>query len=115
MLRDGDLLDFDDDLDIYQRDLKRLQGIVPELRAAGFRLAEVGRKSNFMCFIRKGEKVDVDVANPDCGTQCAKKDLAVDQLDNITVRGRDYQVVTETYFQLWYGPDWRTPKAKWHL
>lgn len=119
LTRGGDLLDWDDDVDIGApySEHKKIQDAIPDLRAAGFRLAEVGRDNKFMCFLRKGEKIDLDITTPGCTSirdECLIEDMVIDEMTTIDVRGLRYNIVTEKFLESYYGKDWRTPRqSKW--
>ncbi len=116
IVRGGDLLDWDDDLDIGipHQDMEKLVAAVPQIKAAGFVLAEVQRDGRFMCFLRGGEKVDIDISKPGCfaiSDGCKLEDVVEVELDTVNVRGRHYYVLTQKRLAEMYGADWRTPKT----
>lgn len=119
LIRGGDLLDWDDDVDIGApySELEKIQDAIPDLRAAGFRLTEVGRDNKFMAFLRRGEKIDLDITTPGCTSlrdECIIEDVVMDELTTIDVRGLRYNIVTEKFLESYYGKDWRTPRqSKW--
>jgi hypothetical protein len=123
-IRDGAIIEWDDDLDFGMFESQRkkfIEEVMPDLRMKGFYVLMVNNDSHFFGFAKDGELVDVDIVTRGgkcvaCKTkaaQCKTCDSMFPYLGGIHViefLGRDFSVPGEDYLEYLYGPDWNVPK-----
>jgi len=122
LYRDGDLIDWDDDIDIaleekeYNQFLKK---IIPELVNRGYYLLYPyypGIKIHFLSFYKNGQLIDVE--NIKKGKKCVSKsgeicDKLLPHIQKLTEkqwRGRNFPVPEESYYVYLYGKNWKVPR-----
>ena len=116
--RDGDFIDWDDDLDIGIRaeDKNLFLNLLP---AKGFVLCEVSLNNSFYSYLYKNEKLDVDVTgrNLQCransnklnGAPCEELLPHLQSFDKLEIMGKVYNLPRTSYLELLYGKQWQTP------
>lgn len=119
--REKNLIEWDDDVDItvdFGMHFEMfLNTTFRELCRAGFIHVLNSKKFPLLCFIRKGEKVDISFfseALPKCSEgNMPGKDLAPLVSNIETVRctnGYSYPIpIDDDYYKALYGPNWKTP------
>ena len=115
--RGYDFIDWDDDVDIgiWDSDYSKLLSAMPILKQEGFSLVEARSDDTFFSFIRRGEKIDIDVTGK--GRVCTANwenscDLLLPELqkfNKVYIRGLEYNIPGDGYLRALYG-DWKIPK-----
>jgi hypothetical protein len=120
--RSGDLIDWDDDVDIAMEEDQYnifLEKCIPELVNRGYYLLYEyipGIKINLLAFLKNGELIDVE--NVKKGKKCISKvgelcDELLPHIQKLTEkpwRGRMFPVPEESYYAYLYGKNWRVPR-----
>jgi hypothetical protein len=120
--RSGDLIDWDDDIDIALEEVeynKFLEKCVPELVNSGYYLLYEyipAIKRQLLAFVKNGQIIDVE--NVNVGKKCISKigglcDELLPHIQKLTEkewRGRKFPVPKESYYVYLYGKDWRIPR-----
>ena len=120
--RSGDLIDWDDDVDIAMEEAeynKFLEKCVPELVNRGYYLLYEyipAIKRQLLAFVKNGQIIDVE--NVKNGKKCISKvgglcEELLPHIQKLTVkkwRGREFPVPEESYYIYLYGKDWRIPR-----
>lgn len=123
-IRDGALIEWDDDVDTGMMESQRERFIKfarPELLRRGFHAVVVHNGGYFFGFIKDGEMIDVDIVRRGgrcvaCKTKnarCITCDELIPHLQgihSIEFLGRDFFVPGEDYLEYLYGHDWNVPK-----
>lgn len=121
--RDQMILPWDDDLDIsFKYEYKeKFMKILPVIIENGFVLSWVTNDSNFLGFVRKNEKIDIDIVQKDgsCNAAITKNAKYTNKCNDILpylkgmrkikVFGKDFNVPGDDYLEFLYG-DWKTPQ-----
>lgn len=114
--RDNDFIDWDDDLDIgiFSEDQEKFFNIINDFKLHGFECASCNIKPMPCMFIRKGEKVDVDITGKDhfCSSVTDYCENILDYLtsfNKIMIEGKEYNIPTDDYYVKLYGDNWRVP------
>lgn len=122
LYRDGDLIDWDDDVDIameheeYNRFIKKC---LPEMISKGYySLNQMSNilNHNFLTLLKNGHLIDFE--NVKKGEKCTSKmgklcDELLPHIQKLTQkewRGRKFPVPEESYYVYLYGKDWRIPR-----
>ena len=122
LYRDGDLIDWDDDIDIameheeYNRFIKKC---LPELISKGYySLNQISNilNHNFLTLLKNGHLLDIE--NVKKGIKCASKidklcDELLPHIQKLTKkpwRGRMFPVPEESYYVYLYGKNWNIPR-----
>ena len=123
-VRDNSIIPWDDDLDIsfyYSEYYRFIKLALPDLLNNDFILSTVGQQGTFIAFIRKGEKIDVDIVKPDgkCianrtkntnySTDCNELIKYLGNMRNIEFLGTTFKVPGDDYFEYLYSSTWKTP------
>jgi len=122
LYRNGDLIDWDDDIDIGMEDKeydKFIEKCVPELVNRGYYLIYnyiPAINSHLLSFLKNGQIIDIE--NVKIGKKCISKlgklcDELFPHIKKLTKkewRGRKFPVPEESYYVYLYGKDWRIPK-----
>jgi hypothetical protein len=120
--RSGDLIDWDDDVDIAMEEDQYnifLEKCIPELVNRGYYLLYEyipGIKIHLLAFLKNGELIDVE--NVKKGKKCISKvgelcDELLPHIQKLTEkpwRGRMFPVPEESYYAYLYGKNWRIPR-----
>ena len=120
--RNGDLIDWDDDIDIAMEEEqynKFLEKCIPELVNKGYYLLYKyipTIKRQLLSFLKDGELIDIE--NVKTGKRCISKngelcDELLPHIQKLTYkefRRRKFPVPEESYYVYLYGKDWRIPK-----
>ena len=122
LYRSGDLIDWDDDVDIameeeqYNRFLKKC---LPELVNRGYYLLysyAYNIKKELLAFLKNGQLIDVEniKINEKCiskmGKSCNELLPHIQKLTKKEWRGRMFPVPEESYYVYLYGKNWRIPR-----
>jgi len=122
LYRDGDLIDWDDDVDIameheeYNRFIKKC---LPEMISKGYySLNQMSRilNHNFLTLLKNGHLIDFE--NVKKGEKCTSKigklcDELLPHIQKLTEkpwRGRMFPVPEERYYVYLYGKNWKIPR-----
>ena len=123
LYRDGDLIDWDDDIDIamdeeqYNKFIKKC---LPELISKGYYSLYhhfiYSLNHNLLSFLKNGQLIDIE--NVKKGNKCISKlgklcDELLPHIQKLTEkpwRGRMFPVPEESYYAYLYGKDWRIPR-----
>jgi hypothetical protein len=119
LYRDGDLIDWDDDVDIAMEEdqyNKFVKKCLPELVNKNYYLLHAGQILQLLSFVKNGQLIDVD--NVKKGQKCISKyyqmcDELLPHIQKITEkewRGRKFPVPEESYYVYLYGKNWRIPR-----
>jgi hypothetical protein len=123
LYRSGDLIDWDDDIDIAMEESqynKFIEKCLPELVSKEYYLLYYhflySLNQNFLSLLKNGQIIDFE--NVKKGKKCISKhgklcDELFPHIKKITEkewRGRKFPVPEESYYVYLYGKDWRTPK-----
>jgi hypothetical protein len=123
LYRDGDLIDWDDDIDIGMEELqynKFVEKCYPELISKGYYLLNhhflYSLNHNFLSLLKNGHLIDFE--NVKKGKKCTSKwgklcDELLPHIQKITYkewRGQKFPVPEESYYVYLYGKDWNIPK-----
>jgi len=120
--RSGDLIDWDDDVDIGMEEFqynKFVEKCIPELVNRGYYLIYnyiPAINEHLLSFLKNGQLIDIE--NVKVGKKCISKmgklcDELFPHIKKLTEkewRGRKFPVPEESYYVYLYGKDWRTPK-----
>ena len=120
--RSGDLIDWDDDIDIGMEELQYnlfVEKCIPELVNRGYYLLYnyiPAINSHLLSFLKNGQLIDIE--NVKVGKKCISKmgklcDELLPHIQKLTKkewRGRKFPVPEESYYVYLYGKDWRIPK-----
>lgn len=120
IIREGNFIKHDDDVDlgIFLKDRKKFLNAFKDFKKLGFKLAEITLDHTFYCFIRKGEKIDIDITgnNINCMSIDRRKcDLLMPYLETfqkIKFNNKFYNVPNVDYIEFIYGEDWMIPQKK---
>lgn len=122
LYRNGDLIDWDDDIDIGMKEKeynKFVEKCVPELVNRGYYLIynyTPAINEHILSFLKDGQLIDIE--NVKIGKWCISKmgklcDELLPHIQKLTKkewRGRKFPVPEESYYVYLYGKDWRIPK-----
>jgi hypothetical protein len=123
LYRSGDLIDWDDDIDIAMEESqynKFIEKCLPELVSKEYYLLYYhflySLNQNFLSLFKNGQIIDFE--NVKKGKKCTSKhgklcDELFPHIKKITEkewRGRKFPIPEESYYVYLYGKDWRTPK-----
>ena len=123
LYRDGDLIDWDDDIDIAMKEEqynKFIKKCLPELISKGYYSLYYhfihSLNHNFLTLLKNGHLVDFE--NVKKGKKCTSKsgklcDELLPYIKKLTEkpwRGRKFPVPEESYYVYLYGKDWRIPR-----
>ena len=122
LYRNGDLIEWDDDIDIGMEDIeydKFIEKCVPELVNRGYYLIYnyiPAINGHLLSFLKNGQIIDIE--NVQVGKWCISKmgklcDELLPHIKKLTKkewRGRKFPVPEESYYVYLYGKDWRIPK-----
>lgn len=114
-VRNNDIIDYDDDVDINIRKEDKyivINSVIPELQNRGFRIG-IGL-NNFMGLVYKGVDYDIDIVGEGIVSSSNFMDCKyimkyLEVLDAITIDGRVYNIPTRHYLEYLYGPTWTIP------
>jgi hypothetical protein len=123
LYRDGDLINWDDDIDIGMEEFqynKFVEKCLPELISKGYYLLNYhflySLNHNFLSLLKNGNLIDFE--NVKKGKKCTSKsgklcDELLPHIQKLTEkpwRGRMFPVPEESYYVYLYGKDWRIPR-----
>ena len=122
LFRSGDLIDWDDDIDIGMEEEqynKFIEKCVPELVNKGYYLIynyTLSMNGYLLSFLKNGQLIDIE--NVKVGKKCISKlgklcDELLPHIQKLTEkewRGRKFPVPEESYYVYLYGKNWRIPK-----
>ena len=123
LYRDGDLIDWDDDIDICMESSehnKFVEKCLPELISKGYYLLNhhflYSLNYNFLSLLKDGHLIDFE--NIKKGKKCTSKwgklcDELLPHIQKFTYkewRGRKFPIPEESYYVYLYGKDWKIPK-----
>ena len=114
LYRNGDLIEYDDDVDIgiFDKDFKKFkERVVPEMVKLGYVYNNLG-------FVGKQHVMDVELVK--VGSKCCSKywrlcDELIPHLKTfrkVKWRGMDLSLPEESYYEYLYGKDWKIPQRK---
>ena len=117
--RDGDLIDWDDDVDIAMEEKeynKFVKKCLPELVNRGYYILYSGILLQLLSFMKNGQLIDVE--NVKKGKKCISKneeicDELLPHIQKLTEkewRGRMFPVPEESYYVYLYGKNWKIPR-----
>jgi hypothetical protein len=120
--RNGDLIDWDDDIDIGMEESQYnefVEKCIPELVNRGYYLIYnyiPAINGHLLSFLKNGQLIDIE--NVKVGKKCISKlgklcDELLPHIQKLTEkewRGRKFPVPEESYYVYLYGKDWRIPK-----
>lgn len=121
--RDGDLIPWDDDLDVTAHDRDGfLARAWPELQKAGFVHVSTHSQYDMMCLVRDGQKLDVafysyepHVRNSEGNRYWSELQPHVQHIKHVRWQGVDVPIpARDSYYALLYGADWQTPRRNVH-
>jgi hypothetical protein len=119
--RSGDLIDWDDDIDIGMEELQYnrfVEKCIPELVNRGYYLLYnyiPAINSHLLSFLKNGQLIDIE--NVKVGKKCISKmgklcDELLTHIQKVTEKewkGRKFPVPEESYYVYLYGKDWKIP------
>jgi hypothetical protein len=122
LYRSGDLIDWDDDIDIGMEEEQYklfVKKCMPEMINTGYYLTyyyHPTTNGHLLGFIKNKQLIDIE--NVQIGKKCISKmgklcDELLPHIQKLTVkewRGRKFPVPEESYYVYLYGKDWRIPK-----
>jgi hypothetical protein len=122
LYRSGDLIDWDDDIDIGMEESQYnifLEKCLPELINRGYYLLYnyiPAINGNLLSFLKNSQIIDIE--NVKIGKKCISKmgklcDELLPHIQKLTKkewRGRKFPVPEESYYVYLYGKDWQIPK-----
>jgi len=122
LYRSGDLIDWDDDIDIGMEESqynKFIKKCFPEMVSRGYYLTyyyHPAINGHLLSFLKNGQIIDIE--NIKVGKWCISKlgklcDELLPHIQKLTEkewRGRKFPVPEESYYVYLYGKDWRIPK-----
>jgi hypothetical protein len=124
IVRDSDFIEWDDDVDISfmieHRDIF-IEKAFPVLCSRGFTFCGTINNGNFFTFMRRGERIDIDIVEPNKSciapfTRNTKHsfdcNIIINNLHNmrhIEFLGTTFNVPGDDYLEALYGSNWRTP------
>ena len=122
LYRSGDLIDWDDDIDIGMEESQYnifVKKCLPELISKGYYLTYYYHPSinGYILGFNKDKQL-IDIENVKVGEKCISKygklcDELLPHIQKITTkkwRGRKFPVPEESYYVYLYGKDWKIPK-----
>lgn len=122
LYRSGDLIDWDDDIDIGMEESQYnifVKKCLPELISRGYYLTYYYHPSinGYILGFNKDKQL-IDIENVKVGEKCISKygklcDELLPHIQKVTEkewRGRKFPLPEESYYVYLYGKDWRTPK-----
>ena len=122
LYRDGDLIDWDDDVDIALEEKeynKFIEKCLPELFNRGYYFLNQMNDSlhhNFLTLLKNGHLLDIE--NIKKGIKCTSKngrlcDELLPHIQKLTEKqwiGRKFPVPEESYYVYLYGKNWKVPR-----
>jgi len=119
--RDGDLIDWDDDIDFAmdeENSKKFVEYCVPEFVKNGYlyMISIAYTNLNMLSFIKYFHSIDVDriIVGEKCTSKCGKlcDELLphIQRIEHRYWRGRMWPVPSESYYEYLYGKNWKIPK-----
>jgi len=122
LYRSGDLIDWDDDIDIGLEEAQYnifLEKCIPELVNRGYYLLYnyiPAINTNLLSFLKNGQLIDIE--NVKTGKKCISKmgklcDELLPHIQKLTKkewRGKMFPVPEESYYVYLYGKNWRIPR-----
>ena len=117
--RDGDLLEWDDDVDvgIFSQDKERFfQLVVPEMRKMGYIFnVETMPKMDLHFFLKDHHMMDVEIVNPKLNCISKMENPCYELIPHLqfikkTWRGLELNLPKQSYYEYLYGKDWMIPK-----
>ena len=122
LYRSGDLIDWDDDIDIGMEEAQYnifVEKCIPELVNRGYYLLynyTPAINNHLLSFLKNGQLIDIE--NVKKGNKCISKmgklcDELLPYIKKLTEkpwRGRKFPVPEESYYVYLYGKDWRIPR-----
>ena len=117
--RDGDLLAWDDDVDvgIFAKDKERFQQlVVPEMRKRGYIYnIETMPKMDLHFFLRNNHMLDVEIVDPKLYCISKMEQPCYELIPHLqftkkTWRGLELNLPKKSYYEYLYGKDWMIPK-----
>ncbi len=122
LYRNGDLIDWDDDIDIGMEESQYnifVEKCLPELISRGYYLTYYYHPSinGYILGFNKDKQL-IDIENVKVGEKCISKygklcDELLPHIQKVTEkewRGRKFPVPEESYYVYLYGKDWRIPR-----
>lgn len=123
IIREGNFIKHDDDVDlgIFFLDKDKFLNAFSDFKKLGFTLAEISLNKTFYCFIRKGEKIDIDITgdNIECMSIYRRKCNILlpylKEFEKVKFNNKYYNVPKTDYLEFIYGKDWKIPKKTKNL
>jgi hypothetical protein len=119
--RDGDLIEYDDDVDFsFRGDIGNqynifLKNVIPELNSKGYICnSGVGKNKNLYYAMKNNHFIDFDIVMPNwhCIARngpCNELIPYIEKLETITWRGKTWNIPTKEYLIYLYGKTWNIP------
>lgn len=116
-MREKDFITYDNDVDIgfFSKDQDKFWDNINLFEKQGFEIAEIRDQNTFLVFLRKGEKIDIDITGKglicdQCNnTPCENILPYLETFDKINIKGKKYNMPKEDYILYKYGENWRIP------
>ena len=116
--RNNDFITYDNDVDVgfFSEKQEIFWNNINLFEKKGFRIAEIRNDNTFLVFIRKGEKIDIDITGKglicdQCNnTPCENIIPYLKEFDQIDINNKKYNLPKEDYLKYKYGKNWLIPK-----